>query len=318
MAAHQKALNPLVIALLLFLAANAAASAIAGSRDHQIRRSMRIISLVPAVTEMLYAFGAGPRVIAVSSYDSFPAEVQQLPKVGALLDPNVERILALTPDLVVVYGSQDDLKQQLTRAHVRFFDYRHAGLADIVSTIRALGAQTGDAPAAASLAATIEDGLDDIRARLKGRTRPRTLLVFGRERLALRGIYASGGVGFLHDMLETAGGANVFADVKLQAVQASTEQILAARPDVLVEARASNSAFPSGERAAELNVWKALASIPAVRSGRVHFLFDDRIVIPGPRVVDGTLAIARAIHPELFGANEAERATKRERSGRSQ
>jgi iron complex transport system substrate-binding protein len=296
MAAHQKALNALVMALLLFLAADSVSS------DGQVVRSTRIISLVPAATEMLYAFGAGPRVIAVSSYDTYPAAVKQLPNVGALLDPNVERILALKPDLVVVYGSQDDLKQQLTRAHVRFFDYRHAGLADIVSTIRALGAQTGDAPAAESLATTIERGLDDIRARVKGRTRPRTLLVFGRERLALRGVYASGGVGFLHDMLETAGGANVLADVKLQAVQASTEQILAARPEIIVEVRARNSAFPSGERAAELNVWKALASIPAVRSGRVHFLFDDRIVIPGPRVVDGTLAIAGAVHPELFKA----------------
>jgi iron complex transport system substrate-binding protein len=238
--------------------------------------------------------------VAVSSYDGFPPEVKQLPKVGALLDPNVERILAVKPDLVVVYGSQDDLKQQLARAHIRCFDYRHAGLSDIASTIRGLGTQTGDAPAAEQLASRIELGLDAIRALVKGRPRPRTLLVFGRERLALRGIYASGGVGFLHDMLDAAGGANVFADVKIQAVQASAEQILAARPDVIVEARAANSAFPSGERDAELNVWKALSSVPAVRNGRVHFLFDDRIVIPGPRVVDGTTAIARAIHPDVF------------------
>jgi len=311
MAAHKKALIAFFAAVLLSLA-------IARSPDYPITRSERIVSLVPAVTEMLYAFGAGSRVVAVSSYDTFPADVQQLPKVGALLDPNVERILALKPDLVVVYGSQDDLKRQLARAGVRFFDYRHAGLADITSTIRSLGTQTGDAPAADALALTIERGLDEIRARVKVRPRPRTLLVFGRERLALRGVYASGGVGFLHDMLETAGGANVFANVKLQSVQASSEQILAARPDVIVEARAANSAFPSGERDAELNVWKALASVPAVRAGRVHFLFDDRIVIPGPRVVDGTLALARAIHPELFQANGAERATKRERSAERQ
>ena len=304
MAAHKQALVAVGAALLSL--------AITRSPDRPITGSTRIISLVPAVTEMLYAFGAGPRVVAVSSYDTYPAAVQQLPKVGALLDPNVERILALKPDLVVVYGSQDDLKQQLTRARIRFFDYRHAGLSDIASTIRALGAQTGDGPAADALAATIERGLEDIRARARTRPRPRTLLVFGRERLALRGVYASGGIGFLNDMLETAGGANVFAAVKLQAVQASSEQILAARPDVIVEARAANSAFPSGEREAELNVWKALASIPAVRSGRVHFLFDDRIVIPGPRVVDGTLAIARAVHPEIFQAGEAERAPKRE------
>jgi ABC-type Fe3+-hydroxamate transport system substrate-binding protein len=121
--------------------------------------------------------------------------------------------------------------------------------------------------------------------------------VFGRERLAMRGLYASGGVGFLNDMLEAAGGTNVFADVKLEAVQASTEQIIARRPDVILEIRAANSAFPSGDRDAELNVWKALAAVPAVRAGRVHFLFEDRIVIPGPRVVEGTDILSRTLHP---------------------
>jgi iron complex transport system substrate-binding protein len=126
--------------------------------------------------------------------------------------------------------------------------------------------------------------------------------VFGREPGSLRGLYASGGVGFLSDMLEVAGGVNVFADVKLQSIQASTEQVLAARPDVILETRASNGAFPAGERGAEMDAWKTLASVPAVRNGRVLFLFDDRIVVPGPRVADGTLLIAKALHPEAFGA----------------
>jgi iron complex transport system substrate-binding protein len=267
------------------------------SRIHQFSR---IISVVPAATEMLFAIGAGSRVIAVSSYDAYPPDVKKLPNVGALLDPNVERILSLKPDMVIVYGSQVDLKQQLARAGIDIFDYRHAGLADIAATIRALGRKTGDGPAAESVAVRIERGLDDIRRKVAGRPRPRTLLVFGRERLALRGVYASGGIGFLHDMLQTAGGANVFEDVKMQAVQASTEQILAKRPEIILETRAANSAFPIGDRQAELDVWKTLASVPAVRNGRVLFLFDDRIVIPGPRVVEGTLAMAKALHPDVF------------------
>jgi iron complex transport system substrate-binding protein len=272
---------------------------------HQISRSpnhqiTRIISLVPAATEMLYAIGAGPRVVGVSSYDSFPPEVKKLPSVGALIDPNVELMLSLKPQLVVVYGSQVDLKQQLARAGIGVFDYRHAGLADVTATIRALGERTGTSARAEDLARVIERGLDGIRQKVKERSRPRTLLVFGRERLALRGLYASGGVGFLSDMLEVAGGTNVFADVKMQAVQASTEQVLARRPDVILETRAANSAWPSGDRQAELNVWNALGSIPAVRNGRVLFLFDDTIVIPGPRVVEGTAAMAKALHPDLF------------------
>jgi iron complex transport system substrate-binding protein len=297
MAAHKKALTP--IAVLAALLAMAAAAP-----DRQVSApapaAHRIISLVPAVTEMLYEIGAAPKLVAVSSYDSYPPEVTKLPNVGALLDPNVERILSLKPDMVIVYGSQTDLKQQLARAGIGVFDYRHAGLAGVTETIRALGQRTGDMSRADALATRIASGIDAIRRRVKDRPRPRTLLIFGRERLALRGIYASGGTGFIHDMLDAAGGDNVFADVKMESVQASTEQILARRPDVILETRATNSAFPSGDRAAELDVWNAVGSVPAVKNGRVLFLFDDRIVIPGPRVVDGTLAIARALHPELF------------------
>jgi iron complex transport system substrate-binding protein len=280
-------------------------AAVGVSADFQVAKSpnsqiARIISLVPAVTEMLYEIGAGSRLVAVSSYDTYPPEVKKLPNVGALLDPNIERILSLKPDLVIVYGSQVDLKQQLARAGIGVFNYRHAGLADVTTTIRELGARTGDAAKAGVVAEEIERGLAAIGERVKGRPRPRTMLVFGRERLALRGLYASGGVGFLHDMLQIAGGINVFADVKMQAVQASSEQVLVQRPDVILETRAANSAFPSGDQQSELNVWAVLSSVPAVRNKRVLFLFDDRIVIPGPRVVAGTTAMARALHPDVF------------------
>ncbi len=266
------------------------------------RQVHRIISLVPAATEMLFAVGAGPRVVAVSSYDRYPPEATKLPSVGALIDPNVERILSLKPDLVVIYASQTDLKQQLARAGIAVFDYRHAGLADVTDTIRAIGARTGNGAQADAVASGIEHDLDAIRARVRDLSKPRTLLVFGREPGSLRGLYTSGGVGFLNDMLDTAGGVNVFADVKLQAVQASTEQVLAARPDVILEARSAGEAFPDGQRGANMNAWKTLASVPAVRNGRIYFIFDDRIVVPGPRVAEGTRLIAKALHPEAFGA----------------
>ena len=101
MAAHKKALAPVLIGTLLCLFATVPARS--ASRQSQASTfPRRIISLVPAVTEMLYEIGAGPRVVAVSSYDTYPPEVRDLPNVGALLDPNVERILSLRPDLVVV------------------------------------------------------------------------------------------------------------------------------------------------------------------------------------------------------------------------
>jgi iron complex transport system substrate-binding protein len=256
----------------------------------------RIISLVPAVTEMLFAIGAGPQVIAVSSYDQDPPEVQRLPRVGALLDPDTERILSLKPDLVVTYGSQSDLKQQLERAAIPVFDYRHAGLADITATMRRLGNATGHVGEAEDKAVEIERSLALIRERSATGPRPRTLLVFGRERGSLRNIYASGGRGFLHDMLETAGGVNVFADVDRESVQVTTELVLARAPEVILEVRSADITTEA-EGAREARSWAPLASVPAVRNQRVIVLTGKALTVPGPRVAEVAERMFQALHP---------------------
>ena len=257
----------------------------------------RIISLVPALTEMVFAMGAGDRVVAVSSYDDDPPQVRALPRVGALLDPDVERILSLKPDLVLVYGSQTDLMQQLTRASVPFFSYRHAGLAGVTDTLRALGQRTGQTREAETVARGIEQRLGELRKRTAGRPKPRTLLVFGRERGSLRNIYASGGRGFLHDMLEAAGGVNVFADIHAESVQATSELILTRAPEIIIEVRSADI-LSEADRAREIESWRPLASVPAVRTGRIHLLTGKDIAVPGPGVADSAEELARALHPQ--------------------
>jgi iron complex transport system substrate-binding protein len=242
---------------------------------------------------MLFAIGAAPQIVAVGSFDSYPPEVQSLPRVGALLDPDVERILSLDPDLVVIYGTQHDLRQQLDRAGVPYYSYKHGGLAGVTATIRALGTRTGRAREAERVAADIEARLAAIRSRVAGRPRPRTVLVFGRDRMSLQGIFASGGIGFLNDMLETAGGANVFADVKRESVQATSELILSRAPEVILELRSS---IDPGEAAAERAIWNTLAAVPAVRTGRVHMFTDPSLMVPGPRVAQATDLLAQALH----------------------
>ncbi len=274
------------------------ASVPARTTPFQEKRPTRIVCLIPAVTEMLFAIGAGPQVTAVSSFDRFPPEADRLPRVGALLDPDLERILSLRPDLVIVYATQIGLRQQLDRAGIPQFVYEHGGLEDVMQMIRRLGARVGRPNESARTAAAIHRALDDITRRVAGRPRPRTLLVISREAGALRGIHASGGSGFLHEMLELAGGANVFADVARESLQATSEVILARRPDVIVELRGS----PMTEREVRLEraAWLPLSSLPAVRSDRVHMIADERTVVPGPRIAEGTELIARALHPEAF------------------
>jgi iron complex transport system substrate-binding protein len=257
----------------------------------------RVVSIIPATTEMLFAMGAGDRVVAVGSYDRFPPEVERLPRVGALLDPNIERILSLRPDLVVLYGTQTDLRAQMERAGVAYYSYLHRGLPDITQTIRSLGARVGVDNAANALADRIERELADIRRRVSKSARPKTLVVFGREPGTLKNIDASGGVGFLHDMLETAGGTDVLADAKRQSVLMSTELVLARAPEVIIELRYARGDTTA---ASDLTAWDALPSVPAVKNRKVFMLQGEEFVVPGPRVVVATARLARTLHPELF------------------
>lgn len=286
----------LVLALLLTTGAacrNATPSAPA--------KAQRIVSLVPAVTEMLFAVGAGPQVVGVSSYDHFPPEVEKLPKVGALIDPDTERILSLRPDLVVVYGSQTDTEARFKKAGIQTFNYRHGATDAILSTfdtITALGAATGHEAQAREVVARMTTGLDRVRMRVAGLSRPRTMLVIGRQPGTLQGLYVAGGSGFLDEMLEAAGGQNVFDDVKREAVQPSSETLLQRAPEVLIELRAPQPAgdYPAGD----LDVWNTLSSIPAVRDHQVHLLVGDFVVVAGPRLAEGAEAIARTLHPDAF------------------
>jgi iron complex transport system substrate-binding protein len=138
-----------------------------------------------------------------------------------------------------------------------------------------------------------------IRSNLSGAAHPRTMLVFERDPSSLRNIYASGGYGFLHDMLEAAGGRNVFDDVKQQSVEVTTEIALARQPDVIIELWYGDSVkaldLPHRQQA-----WNALGSVPAVRNHRVYELVGDEFVVPGPRVVDATRRLARTLHPERY------------------
>jgi iron complex transport system substrate-binding protein len=259
----------------------------------------RVVSLVPNVTEMLFAVGAGGQVVAVSSYDDFPPAVQSLPRVGALLDPDMERILSLRPDLVIVYGSQTELEAQLARVGIRAYPYRHGGIDSTLQSIRDIARLTGHLAEGEQTISGLRAQLDAVRSRVRGRPRPRTMLVIGRDPGTLRGVYASAGVGFLHELLELAGGTDVFGDIQREAVQPSNETILARAPDVIIELAAGEQ--PSADvLRRERGVWNALPSVPAVRNNRVYRLYGSYLVAAGPRLGEAAEALARTLHPDAF------------------
>jgi len=257
----------------------------------------RIVSLVPATTEMLYAMGAGSRVVGVGTYDRYPPEVDKLPRLGGLLDPNIEQLIAIRPDLVIVYDTQTELRRQLERAGIPMWGYSTKGLSDVTATIKSLGDRIGMAAQANAAATGIDARLQAVRTRVAKLPRPKTLLIFGREPGSLRGMNASGGYGFLHDLVELAGGVDVLGDIKQAAVSMSSEMVLARAPDVIIELH-YGEAWPPAKIESERRVWSALPSVPAVRNGRVTLLTGDEFVVPGPRVPLAAERLAAVLHPE--------------------
>lgn len=279
----------------LALATMAAAQAVAQPSPPP----MRIVSLVPSVTEMLFAIGAGPRIVGVSSYDRQPPQVARITRVGGLLNPDIERIFRLRPDFVVVYATQDDVRAQLARAQIREFLYSNTDVAGVTGTMRDLGQRLGLETQANRAAGEIERRLASTRSRIVGRARPRVLLVFGREPRALRNIDAAGGSGFHPDMLDAAGAVNVLADVHRATVPLTTEAVLTLAPDVIIDLHYGDQ-LASMDLKAERAVWNQLPAVPAVKTGRVYLLLGDEFVVPGPRIADATEKLARALHPDAF------------------
>jgi len=172
-------------------------------------------------------------------------------------------------------------------------------LADVTTTMKSLGDRVGLAARATAAASAIDTELRDVRNRVAGRGRPKSLLLFGREAGSLRGINASGGYGFLHDLLELAGGADVLSDVKKASVAMSSEMVLARAPEAIIELHYGEP-WPSARLDAERRVWTALPSVPAVRTNRIYLVTGDEFVVPGPRVTIAAERLARLLHPDAF------------------
>ena len=212
---------------------------VSGQRRRRSRRARRSASSrsFPPPPRCCSRWTRATASSASSNYDRFPAEVEQLPRVGGLLDPTVERILSLKPDLVIVYDTQSRLEagarargHPAVPVHAPRTARHHADA--FGRSASAPGRETR--PSAAAPRHRAGARRHQVAGRADGPGR-RTLLVFGREPGALRNVQASGGYGFLHDLLELAGGADVLGDIKRQSVQMSAEMILARAPDVIIE-----------------------------------------------------------------------------------
>ena len=257
----------------------------------------RIITIAPNSAEIICALGAGDRIVGVSKFCVFPPELRDRPRVGGLFDPDLEKIIALQPDLLVLRGKNESVEHLGDRLGVPIYRDRTEMLGDVEICIMELGRRLGRTAQARGLVKEFRRRLRAVRGRTQGRPKPRVLLSVSRQPGRLADILTTGKGTFLAEMLDLAGGVNVFGHLDMAYPQVSREAIVVQRPEVIIELLPELELDAALQRQM-LNQWKALGPIPAVANERVYFLTDDHALIPSPRYVEIIEEVSRLLHPE--------------------
>lgn len=251
----------------------------------------RVISLAPNLTEIVFAIGAGNRLVGRTSYCDFPAEAKAVAEVGDTLHPSLERVIALQPQVVLISTSSqlEVFTQQLQSQNIAVFVTDPRDLDGVFRTIDQVGRIVGHTQQAELLIQQLRDRTRTVEEAVKVKQPVRVFYQVSGEPL-----YTIGRDAFLTDLIRRAGGISVTADVPGAWPKYSNESALAARPEAII--------LPTGGSmgAANSAVTEALRQSPAVLAGRVYKINDDHLARPGPRSVDGLEAMAKALHPEAF------------------
>ncbi|OFV66119.1 MAG: iron ABC transporter substrate-binding protein [Candidatus Syntrophoarchaeum butanivorans] len=261
----------------------------------------RIVSLAPSVTEILFAIGAGDRVVGVDEISNYPPEVAEIEKVGSYARISTEKVVDLNPDLVVgAYGNGIETIEKISDLGIPVVGLNPRTLDEILDSINLLGEVTGCEENATRLTNEMKVTIDRVKnASKKAAHRPRVLYVIWHDPL-----YTAGNGTFEDEMISIAGGENLAADLPGYSIM-TLETVIDRDPEVIIttsgggmgveEANISYEYILSEERFADLT---------AVREGRVYVIDADIACRPGPRIVDALEEIFRFIHPELCEGEE--------------
>lgn len=257
----------------------------------------RVVSLNPSLTAILVDLGARDALVGVDDFSARQVpEVAALPRVGGLYDPSLEAVAALRPDLVVLVQSveQRGFRAKLDELGVPVLVVDPHGYDEVLETIGSLGSRVGRSEAARQRVEVLRRARDAAEreaaaARAAGRPRTRTVLVLQREPL-----FVAGGGSFLDDMLRAVGAENLGAALPGLYPRASLEWLIAARPEVILDAASDAGAAQA--------FWSRWPSLPAVREGRVVPVDPSLVTLPGPHLDAALRALASAVAPPSAGA----------------
>jgi len=268
----------------------------AGRTIKVVRNPQRVISLAPSNTEILFALGLGDKVVGVTDFCDYPEEAQAIEKVGGM-EHNLEKIVALDPDLVLAIGgspAQVEKATEMEKLGLTVLVLEPGDIESIMADIELIGRATGAEEEANELVAQMRKRFDDITARAEGAMSSPTVF-FELDATDPSKPYTPGPGSFIDALITSVGGSNIAASAKMQWAQLSTEEIIAQDPEVIILGDVQYGM--TAEMVKERPGWSV---ITAVKNGAIYPIDDILVSRPGPRIIDGLEALARIIHPELF------------------
>jgi len=262
----------------------------AGRRVRLPEKIDRIVSLAPNLTEIVYAIGAGEQLVGDTEYCDYPAAAKNVTKIGDTMHPSIERIIALKPQIVLVSTASqlEAFTRQLDQQKIAVYVTNPESLEDVFRSIQTLGDLFGHHDSTATMVAELRRRAAAVEAATKT---VKPVKVF--YQVSDEPLYTIGRDAYLTDLIRRAGGVSVNAEVPGAFPRYSDEAALAAKPEAII--------LPTGGTMATANskVAPALKNSPAVLNNQIYRINEDHLQRPGPRLVDGLEAMARALHPEV-------------------
>lgn len=291
---------PLFLFLIIFVVAVMGVNSQSTTKSPSNQTSQRIISLSPSITETLFALGLGDNVVGVTDYCDFPAEVTMLPKVGGFINPNLETIIALQPDLVILLANQQRVVEQLQQLNIPILPVLNTSLDDIKRTIAVIGQQTQHQQQADELLNKINQKIDYIAQKTSGLDRPTVMITMGHsiDSEHMKQVFIAGQHDFYNDLITLAGGQNVYQAQQPSVPSLSVEGIMQLNPQIIFDIYPEASDHNS-DLVQVLQKWKNLMYVDAIKNNRIHIIEQNYATIPGPRIFLLLDQLARLIHPEV-------------------
>jgi len=261
----------------------------------------RIISLAPSTTEMLFAMGLGDKVIGVSEFCNWPPQAKEIPKVGGLLNPNYEAIVAAKPDLVIAFDDMTEAENKFAALGIETLMVKHDSLDEILDSILTIGHRCGKAEQADQIVNEIRNRIQEIQSRIPNTNKPKVLISLGHEysqdpAAKPRNIYIAGNDGFYSEMIKFAGGQNAYGG-KFPFPTVSAESVISMNPQIIIDI--APVATKQTDSRITIQQWKNFGQIDAAKNDRIYVFTEDYTAIPGPRFILTLEKIARIINPEL-------------------